>query len=86
MNVIPAWESCYTGRGIVVGVVDDGVFNHPDLNLVRYLKGILCYCFIFCCFLMDKSQGVADDAKFSVFLFSCDSSIKKQSRTLIPYH
>ncbi|XP_062588956.1 furin-like [Saccostrea cucullata] len=33
MNVLPAWKNYVTGSGIVVGVVDGGVFNHPDLNL-----------------------------------------------------
>ncbi|XP_019643710.1 PREDICTED: neuroendocrine convertase 2-like [Branchiostoma belcheri] len=32
MNVLPAWQQSYHGEGILVGVVDDGVFkNHPDL-------------------------------------------------------
>ena len=33
LNVIAAWKSGYTGRGIVVGVVDDGVNgSHPELR------------------------------------------------------
>lgn len=33
LNVIPAWRDGYTGRGIVIGVVDDGLQkDHPDLE------------------------------------------------------
>ncbi|XP_033633885.1 furin-1-like isoform X2 [Asterias rubens] len=33
MNVIPAWEKGYTGKGVVVSILDDGIEkNHPDLN------------------------------------------------------
>jgi len=32
INVVKAWEN-YTGAGIKIGVVDDGIdYNHPDLN------------------------------------------------------
>ena len=32
-NVISSWKSGYTGKGIVVGVVDDGVDgSHPELQ------------------------------------------------------
>ena len=33
LNVISSWKSGYTGKGIVVGVVDDGVDgSHPELQ------------------------------------------------------
>ncbi|CAH3171117.1 unnamed protein product [Porites lobata] len=33
MNVKPAWDANYTGKGILVAVVDDGVkIDHPDLS------------------------------------------------------
>lgn len=33
MNVHPAWKKGYTGRGIVVSILDDGIQgNHPDLS------------------------------------------------------
>ncbi|XP_050300640.1 furin-like protease 2 [Anthonomus grandis grandis] len=32
MNVAPAWQKGYTGKGIVVSILDDGIqTNHPDL-------------------------------------------------------
>ncbi|XP_029845071.2 furin [Ixodes scapularis] len=32
MNVAPAWERGYTGKGVVVTILDDGIqTNHPDL-------------------------------------------------------
>ncbi|XP_038058391.1 proprotein convertase subtilisin/kexin type 5-like isoform X2 [Patiria miniata] len=32
MNVEPAWEMGYTGKGIVVSILDDGIdYTHPDL-------------------------------------------------------
>ena len=40
MNVIPVWKKGYTGKGIVVTILDDGIEkNHPDLkrNYVRTL-------------------------------------------------
>ncbi|XP_077556588.1 furin-like protease 2 isoform X1 [Haemaphysalis longicornis] len=39
MNVAPAWERGYTGKGVVVTILDDGIqTNHPDLvqNYDRY--------------------------------------------------
>lgn len=39
MNVKSAWDANYTGKGILVAVVDDGVkIDHPDLssNMVSY--------------------------------------------------
>ena len=40
MNVKSAWRAGYTGKGVLVAVVDDGVnMNHPDLvsNFVSVL-------------------------------------------------
>lgn len=32
MNVIPAWRKGYSGKGVVVSILDDGIqTNHPDL-------------------------------------------------------
>ena len=32
MNVGPAWQKGYTGKGVVVSILDDGIqTNHPDL-------------------------------------------------------
>ncbi|KAK7573323.1 hypothetical protein V9T40_010514 [Parthenolecanium corni] len=34
MNVAPAWKRGYTGKGVVVSILDDGIqTNHPDLAL-----------------------------------------------------
>ncbi|KAK9878880.1 hypothetical protein WA026_003709 [Henosepilachna vigintioctopunctata] len=33
MNVGPAWQKGYTGKGVVVSILDDGIqTNHPDLS------------------------------------------------------
>ena len=33
MNVGPAWQKGYTGKGVVVSILDDGIQrNHPDLD------------------------------------------------------
>ena len=39
MNVKSAWGAGYTGKGVLVAVVDDGVAHHPDLvsNFVSIL-------------------------------------------------
>lgn len=42
LNVKEAWAQGYTGRGIVVSILDDGIEkNHPDLagNYVRRQGG-----------------------------------------------
>lgn len=32
MNIGPAWQKGYTGKGVVVSILDDGIqTNHPDL-------------------------------------------------------
>ena len=34
MNVVPAWRRGFTGKGVVVTILDDGIqSNHPDLKL-----------------------------------------------------
>jgi subtilisin family serine protease len=34
MNVWPAWQKGYTGKGVVISILDDGIqTNHPDLAL-----------------------------------------------------
>ena len=51
MNVISAWKAGYTGKGITVAVVDDGVDgNHPELkeNYVIMFGSFLCLVFLLC--------------------------------------
>jgi len=39
MNVVAAWQRGYTGRNVVVTILDDGIErNHPDL-LQNYVSG-----------------------------------------------
>ena len=38
MNILPAWKQGFTGKGVVVTILDDGIErDHPDLrsNYVR---------------------------------------------------
>lgn len=44
MNIGPAWQKGYTGKGVVVSILDDGIqTNHPDLapNYVSYAKSCI---------------------------------------------
>lgn len=45
MNVGPAWQKGYTGKGVVVSILDDGIQrNHPDLdkNYVSMIFFVIC--------------------------------------------
>nr|XP_034331639.1 furin-like isoform X2 [Crassostrea gigas] len=45
MKIVEAWESGYTGRGVTIGIVDNGVdINHPDLK--ANIKNGLSYDFM----------------------------------------
>lgn len=47
MNVGPAWQKGYTGKGVVVSILDDGIQrNHPDLyeNYVSRNLCVLLFC------------------------------------------
>ncbi|XP_041465327.1 furin-like isoform X2 [Lytechinus variegatus] len=42
MNILPAWQAGYTGKGVVVSILDDGIErDHPDL--VRNYRGGASY-------------------------------------------
>lgn len=44
MNIGPAWQKGYTGKGVVVSILDDGIqTNHPDLamNYVSFYQHII---------------------------------------------
>lgn len=52
MNVGPAWQKGYTGKGVVVSILDDGIQrNHPDLDknyvssLVSSARDVFFFCF-----------------------------------------
>lgn len=39
LNVLPAWESGFSGRGVGVTIVDDGLeWRHPDLGAGRFMR------------------------------------------------
>ena len=43
MNIIPAWQKGYTGKGVVVTILDDGIErNHTDLY-INYVSTIYLY-------------------------------------------
>jgi len=45
MNVVPAWLSGYTGQGVTICIVDDGIDHpHPDLS-DRYVSFYLKFLF-----------------------------------------
>ena len=38
MNILPAWQKGYTGKGVVVTILDDGIErNHTDL-FINYVS------------------------------------------------
>lgn len=44
VNVVPAWMEGFTGLGVVIGVVDDGL-EHAHQDLTRYYRADLSYDF-----------------------------------------
>ena len=65
MNIIPAWQKGYTGKGVVVTILDDGIErNHTDLY-VNYVSTICLYAmqmlqYIFIIFVHELITHVAD--------------------------
>jgi hypothetical protein len=44
MNLAPAWKKGYTGKGVVVSILDDGIqTNHPDLAQ-NYVSSTIAIC------------------------------------------
>lgn len=63
MNIAPAWQKGYTGKGVVVSILDDGIqTNHPDLaqNYVRIANFVYFIFFLLCAALQDP------DASFDI--------------------
>lgn len=44
MNIVGAWKRGFTGKNVVVTILDDGIErNHPDL-LQNYVSVYVCMC------------------------------------------
>ena len=44
MNIMGAWKRGYTGKDVVVTILDDGIeHNHPDL-VHNYVSVCVCVC------------------------------------------
>ena len=58
MNVMPAWRKGYTGKGVVVSILDDGIqTNHPDLAQ-NYVSGPLAAMNYFLChFVVPRTEN-----------------------------
>lgn len=71
MNVGPAWQKGYTGKGIVVSILDDGIqTNHPDLA-INYVSSVVFKYFsgTVMCVLMMSLQSFSN-SRVLIFLFS----------------
>jgi subtilisin family serine protease len=47
MRIVEAWAKGYTGKGVVVSILDDGIdYNHTELaqNYVSFIVGLLKCC------------------------------------------
>ncbi len=44
MNIVGAWKRGYTGKDVVITILDDGIErNHPDL-IQNYVSVFVCVC------------------------------------------
>lgn len=44
MNIVGAWKRGYTGKDVVVTILDDGIErNHPDL-IQNYVNPLVWFC------------------------------------------
>ena len=51
MRVREAWERGYTGQGVVVTILDDGI-EHTHADLVDNYVSIYIYIYIYICIVM----------------------------------
>jgi len=82
INAAPAWKAGYTGKGVVVAVLDSGVdFSHPDLqsNIWRNPKEIPGNG------IDDDLNGVPDDVNGWDFV-NGDATVSPDSRDPVGYH
>lgn len=64
MNIIPAWKDGYTGQGIVISILDDGIEkDHPDL-VKNYVS-----CFFF--FYLHAKYLVLIVIEIYFYIYSC---------------
>lgn len=81
MNVGPAWQKGYTGKGVVVSILDDGIQrNHPDLyeNYVSFISICICKPNLFLSYLTFENQTFDFKSSFYLFFFPTPKEQEKK--------